>query len=1238
MELFISNIPYTADDVQLQRCLATVLHSPEYLFYHGTRPGQMNFRVEIMPDRKGLRKHRGLGKLTLPSSNVGERFLRDYGDPQPRYRLNLLARPLRFALSNRPVRRDIVEELNRMPYVDPEIKARQERLQQRFQTERVQMKKLQFGWVTRNWEFSPEWEKLCSEAMFSAYILFDADSRSLRIKVEEFQETKIIVIRFSNIFFYTIGCDTEGLSFIFFSLQTPPHFESEEPKRVLDFAERLGSLFSSRTINPYDTHPRRRNIAFDDSHLLTSAYTSCSLRLVCRGKEDVDIFRALSREAGLAVPHNYPLPVVYHGCFSEQTISNYTEWLQSLHWTISIQLESATRLLILDVAELLSLRPRITQLLRVWKREKMVLFLRNFFNEVKEINNSSGINEQGEVETVTNCLERCIREVKPKPPKRRQPLNNNDTFQCFHVSVTPTTFYVEGPYPERTNRVIRTYLNHAECFVRVSFVDEDGLQYRFDREVDGREFLRRRLGPILHNGLDLAGIRLEFLAYSQSALRDSSVWFLKPFVDESGCNINSAFIISKLGDFHGVAYDSSMAHCPARYGARVSQAFTATDQSINVEAEEIEIIPDIERNGYTFTDGVGLISPDLANSICRELYHKRRRRRRPLADPTVFQIRLQGAKGMLSVDYSLTGRVIMLRPSMIKFEAPESLHVEIARAFDRPGRYFLNRPLVMLLEGLGVPYEVFKTYQDAAVRNAQAAAKDMALAGSMLEGHGLGSSFRLTSVMVALRKIGVKDIGGSFYRRMLEYAVHHVLREMKHRTRIPVPGGWTVAGIADVYGHLQANEISVCIRCPDCRRDTFLEGPTLVSRSPTIHPGDVQILHAIGVPSAGSPYSKQPLRNSIVFSTKGHRPIPSYLGGGDLDGDEYNVWCPKYVCECTEEWQHIPNSSLLPSRTYEPASYTAAPKNLLDRPCNMSDVADFFVEYISSDVVGIIAINWLIIADQSQSGILDPDCLKLAQLHSDAVDFPKSGTPVKLEQIPKLKMRAKPDWNAPETIKPDDTKYYQSNCAIGRLFRDVDLPAIQHAQSSSRRQRRKMEEDETEDQTIEELMAGLRVDVPDWLCEIEEKVDDRVEGFISLEPGSKQETSDAQEAFSNFASQLRSISMDHALSQARGAMLTEEEVVVGTIVAKTSQPRLRKDRMARMRDITAEAVRDLRDDFKGDEDDTQEAWLRRSWVAWKIAIAKHESFGGMSFWWITLGSVLDACRAIEDRDAAVNYP
>jgi RNA-dependent RNA polymerase len=54
---------------------------------------------------------------------------------------------------------------------------------------------------------------------------------------------------------------------------------------------------------------------------------------------------------------------------------------------------------------------------------------------------------------------------------------------------------------------------------------------------------------------------------------------------------------------------------------------------------------------------------------------------------------------MLTVDHAIKGDVVCLRPSMIKFDAPDSNIVEIAQAFDRASPYYLNRPLIMLLEG-----------------------------------------------------------------------------------------------------------------------------------------------------------------------------------------------------------------------------------------------------------------------------------------------------------------------------------------------------------------------------------------------------------------------------------------------------------------------------------------------------------------------------------------------------------
>jgi len=69
--------------------------------------------------------------------------------------------------------------------------------------------------------------------------------------------------------------------------------------------------------------------------------------------------------------------------------------------------------------------------------------------------------------------------------------------------------------------------------------------------------------------------------------------------------------------------------------------------------------------------------------------------------------------------------------------------------------------------------------------------------------------------------------------------------------------------------------------------------------------------------------------------------VPSCLGGGDLDGDIYNL---------------IPLNNLpefCPTKFCAPAKYDPAPKKEVDHPSTMEDVAEFVMEYINSDVGGI---------------------------------------------------------------------------------------------------------------------------------------------------------------------------------------------------------------------------------------------------------------------------------------------
>jgi RNA-dependent RNA polymerase len=869
MEVFMRSISYTTTEHQLTRELATVLHSREFMRFSSGLP--LNFNVALKRKAKGSRgPHTGIGFLTLPTEQVGRYFLSYYAGPAPLRRITTGNRTIMFAPGKSAPRPYILEQIRRMPYRDPLAIEAQEKVTEEYESNAPRISVLQFGWECRdvNPVFSAEYEVVCPG---HGFIKFQDEPREIRIRVTDAdptQEVKIVAIALNQIESLSIG-NIGAQPAIFFSLSRPPAYETEVSPLIAELRQ-ISLANSAVSLN---TPSRQRHSAFDEAHIGTAMYTSHAIRVLCASNADLQTFRSLCITAGLKnwiidqVPH-----VERRQLFSQRVRDQFADWIKELDWTVAFQLEAITKRLYLDLTEMLALRYPIEAFTATYGPRKTSGLLRWFSSEVREL---FAYDNEGDGESVLGCFERCRKDFLKNPGQpARVARSTDDIFDCYHIQVTPTKYVLQGPFPERQNRVVRKYINHSQCFIRVSFVDENTLLYRFDRDMDGPDFIRKRVGSTLTNFV-IGGQKIEFLAYSQSALKEHSVWFVRPFFDDKlGHIINAKRIIDDLGNFHDLAYDRTMGHCPARYAARIAQSFTATDSSVTIEAEEVLFIKDIERkdsNGRKscFTDGVGTISPELARSIRHALYNKARRRRKPLAKPTAFQIRFMGAKGMLSVDHTLRGSEICIRDSMVKFDAPHANTIEIAQAFDRPSRYYLNRPLIMLLEGLGVSYEIFQEYQDTAVKHAQDATHDLSRTARLLEGHGLGGSFRLPSVLQRLHDLGVHLVPGQFYQIMQEFAVHHVLREMKHKARIPVPGGWIVVGVADVHRYLQPREIFACIRCPDCRRDIYIEGPTLVSRSPTIHPGDVQILHAIGRPPNDSPFARQPLKNTIVFSTEG---------------------------------------------------------------------------------------------------------------------------------------------------------------------------------------------------------------------------------------------------------------------------------------------------------------------------------------------------------------------------------
>jgi RNA-dependent RNA polymerase len=589
-----------------------------------------------------------------------------------------------------------------------------------------------------------------------------------------------------------------------------------------------------------------------------------------------------------------------------------------------------------------------------------------------------------------------------------------------------------------------------------------------------------------------------------------------------------------------------------------------------------------------------------------------------------------GYKGVVGVDEQLDGIKMRLRGSMNKFKGTqaelEEAEIEIARAFDYPNISYLNRPLIMVLEDRSVKKEDFITLQESAVADARMIDDSIEQFRKILNSHSLGTGFHLSFLMKRLNDLRLdlrspnpaQTIDNAFFARLRRVAMNHVLRDIKHSARIPVPKSYQLVGIADegpayqnmgyenVYV-LPPNKIYACIQNPGDEEPTWLKGQCMISRSPVVHPGDVQRVFAIGKPPDDKLCLFRHMKNVVVFPSVGPRSLASCLAGGDLDGDIYDV---------------IQYGPLLATTHVSPASYPKGSTRTLPdgQESTVEDICDFIVEYINSDVLGLLSVRHLIIADQSKLGTLDPSCMRLAELCSQAVDYPKNGIPVDIDNppIPRTLIRCKPDWQAAEVVNPRGTDYYTSSRALGELYRGITIADPENI----------TEETISQGALDDPISRALK---PYILSQIHPYTD----------PDGRNQH--IREVFQRYSDELGYICAVHTLSDTPGVRLLEEEIVIGTILAKCAQHRWRKDRTYRMRVHVSVIVQEVQRELLEQTEEASTAelveGLEQAWAAWHFSLRYNMFPGTNSFGLVALGVIfecLEKLGALDEIDKPKN--
>ncbi|EXJ61487.1 uncharacterized protein A1O5_11803 [Cladophialophora psammophila CBS 110553] len=572
-------------------------------------------------------------------------------------------------------------------------------------------------------------------------------------------------------------------------------------------------------------------------------------------------------------------------------------------------------------------------------------------------------------------------DLRYSKPVRARALPSNCA-ELYHATVTATGILFHTPSVEITNRIVRKYRRFSDRFLRVRFEDDPYRgQTRLYPATNGRmKLLFERVRRTLKRGIVLGDRHYEFLAWGNSQLREHGAYF---FASSKNPLITADSIRRDMGTF-------DHEKVVAKRAARMGQCFSTTKPVpvLSKNSWKRDPIPDIVNGPYNFTDGVGKISPLAAQLVKTNLKLGGEHL------PSAYQFRLGGCKGVLAVDPSLNGVDIKIRPSQYKFSC-ESDELEIIRVseFWQP---FLNRQLIQVLSALGVPDAVFLRKQRDCIEALDAALVDGAAALRALR--ETVDPNLITLSVAALIEAGFSQIHEPFVASLLRLWRAWTLKYLKEKAKIPITQGAFVLGVVDetrtLRGHIndiqpspdasrQEKEKSlpeVFIQYTDPEQKgvrRIVEGICVIARNPSLHRGDVRVVKAVNVPQLHHHW------DVVVMPATGDRDLPSMCSGGDLDGDDYIVtWDPDLI---PSEWNA------------EPFHYNA-PKPIQKEEISIDDIIDFFCDYMQNDFLGRIAHAHLAASDYLAEGIRSEQCLKLVELHSLAVDYPKTGVPAEMSR------------------------------------------------------------------------------------------------------------------------------------------------------------------------------------------------------------------------------------------------
>jgi RNA-dependent RNA polymerase len=488
MEVFIRNIPYAVDELQLTRALASVLHGPSFHQHIGGAP--FNFLVRIFKGKNPrLKQHGGCGILVVPSVAIGSLFIQLVRNQM----VSLHGRTL-YAQPGRDAAKPEDLALLTEPYQDPAIAEEQQRRHAEIKG-KIQLLDLQFCWPCHDGALSIEWE---TPTELSWALEFDPETRRFSIKS---QTGLSVVVTLKNV--QNIALDSHACVLW---LERPPIFEREKAniQESLNELDELASLFSMFFMAQKAGPTRDRLTTLDESRGNIFAFLRV-LRITFGGQFALRDFKSKAKNFGLTIyEENYNISK--QRLFDPVIMECFQEWLKEIPFDIAFQIDGLVSRCRFNPKELRKMKREINAAIERYEEVAICDCIRLL--EQRKEEDVEGLSARRLFGGILSDLDR-----DHSRRQLRQSNQSGEIFHCHRVTVTPTSLILSGPLPDETNRVLRRYMDYQSHFIRVEFRDEDRLHLRLDRDVDSPKFLDERIGTILQKGLVIAGRSFDFLAY-----------------------------------------------------------------------------------------------------------------------------------------------------------------------------------------------------------------------------------------------------------------------------------------------------------------------------------------------------------------------------------------------------------------------------------------------------------------------------------------------------------------------------------------------------------------------------------------------------------------------------------------------------------------------------------------------------------------------------------------------------